>query len=84
MPRNRYQELLRYLHFVSNDSINVHDKLAKIRPLISMVGEEFVKIEPEEYNSVDKAFFYQTIQSEKTKKVGYQKSFSSWNLWFYV
>ena len=53
MPRNRYQELLRYLHFVNNDSINAQDKLAKIHPLISMVQDEFVKIEPEEYNSVD-------------------------------
>ena len=54
MPYNRYQELLRYLHFVNNDSINAQDKLAKINPLISMVQDEFVKIEPEEYNSVDK------------------------------
>ena len=30
---NCYQELHRYLHFVSNDSINAQDKLAKIRPL---------------------------------------------------
>ena len=37
MPCNRYQELLRYLHFVNYDSINAQDKLAKIRPLISMV-----------------------------------------------
>ena len=54
MPCNRYQELLMYLHFVNNDSINAQDKLAKINPLISMVQDEFVKIEPEEYNSVDK------------------------------
>ena len=44
MPRNHYQELLRYFHFVNNDSINAQDKLDKIYPL---------KIEPEEYNSVD-------------------------------
>ena len=52
MPRNCYQELLRYLYFVSNDSISTQDKLAKTRPLISMVREEFVKTEPEECNSV--------------------------------
>ena len=62
MPRNRYQELIRYLHFVNNGSINAQDKLAKIRPLISMVREEFVKIEPEEYNSV-----YKQIIPSKTK-----------------
>ena len=50
MPRNHYQELLRYLHFVNNDSINVQDKLTKIHSLISIVRDKFVKIEPEEYN----------------------------------
>ena len=53
MPCNPYQELLRYLHFVNNDSTNAQDKLAKIHPLISMLRDEFVKMEPEEYNSVD-------------------------------
>ena len=48
MPRNRYQELLRYLNFVNNGIINTQDKLAEIRPLILMVQDEFVKIEPEE------------------------------------
>ena len=53
MPCNHYQELLRYLHFVSNDSTNAQDKLAKIHLLISMLREEFVKMELDEYNSVD-------------------------------
>ena len=53
MPRTLYQQLLRYLLFVNNDSINAQDKVAKIRPLISMVRGEFVKIEPEQYSSVD-------------------------------
>ena len=53
MPCNCYQKLLGYLHFVEKDSTNAQDKLAKIRPLITMVREEFVKREPE-YNSVDK------------------------------
>ena len=48
MPCNRYQELLRYLNFVNNGIINTQDKLAEIRPLILMVQDEFVKIEPEE------------------------------------
>ena len=54
MSLNCYQELLTYLHFVNNDSINTQDKLAKSSPLISMVQDEFVKMKPEEYNSVDK------------------------------
>ena len=73
MPRNRYQELLRYLHFVNNRSINAQDKLAKIRPLISMVREEFVKIEPEEYDSVEKQIIpsktkYSSIRQYNPKK----------------
>ena len=52
MPCNRYQKPRRYLYFVNNDSINAQNKLAKIHPLISMVQDEFVKVEPEEYNSV--------------------------------
>ena len=36
MPRNRYQELLRYLLFANNDSINAQDRLVEIRPLISL------------------------------------------------
>ena len=54
--RNRYKELLRNLYFVNNEkliSINAQDKLAEIRSLISMVQDEFVKINPEEYSSVD-------------------------------
>ena len=64
---------------MNNDSINAQDKLAKICPLISIVRDEFVKIEPEDHNSVDKqiipsknkVFVYQTIQSEKAKKLGF-------------
>ena len=54
MPRNSYQNLLRYLHFVNNDSVTTQEKLAQTRPLISMVWEALVKTEPEEYKSVHK------------------------------
>ena len=62
IPCNCYQELRRHLHFMNNGSINAQDKLAKIRPLISIVRDKFEKKEPEEYNSFDE----QTIAS-KTK-----------------
>ena len=73
MPHNLYQELLRYLHFVNNDSINARDKLAKICPLISMVRDEFVKIEPEEYKWVDEQIMpvkarYSSIRQYNPKK----------------
>ena len=75
------------MHFVNNDDINALEKLVEIRLLISLVRDEFVKIEPEEYNSVEeqnKVFVYHTMQYEKAKKMGIQKSYSRWHHWFYV
>ena len=53
MARNRYHLLTSNLHFVNNDSIDPSDKLAKIRPIITAVRNECIKVEPEEFNSVD-------------------------------
>ena len=52
MPKNRFQELLN-MHFVNNLEIEKDDKLAKVRPIINAVREECIKVEPEEYDSVD-------------------------------
>ena len=52
---NRYEELLRYLHFENNDSINAQDNFvpwSQVHPFILMVQDKFVRIEPGEYNSV--------------------------------
>ena len=51
-----------------------------------MVRDKFVKIEPEEYNSVDEQIIPSKAKysSEKVKKVGIQKSCSRYHLWFYV
>ena len=76
MPRNHYQELLRYLNFANTDSINAQDKLTKLCPLISIVQDEFVKIEPEEYNSDGEQIvsskksihFFLAIQIQKSQK----------------
>ena len=76
MPRNHYQELLRYLNFANTDSINAQDKLTKLSPLISIVQDEFVKIEPEEYNSDGEQIvsskksihFFLAIQIQKSQK----------------
>ena len=74
MPRHCYQEPLRYLYFVYNGSINAQDKLDQIRPLISMVQEEFVKKELEEYNLVDEQIIplkkkYLSIRQYNAKKL---------------
>ena len=53
MPRNRFQASTQHLHFVDNTTANANDKLTKIRPIIDAVRNEFIKLEPEEYHSID-------------------------------
>ena len=58
---------------MNNDSINAQDKQAKIRLLISLVQDEFVKIKPEEYNLVDEQIIpsktkYSSIRQYNPKK----------------
>ena len=54
MSRNRFETLSRYLHFVDNDSVHdVSDKLFKIRPILTAVRNECLKVELEEYHSID-------------------------------
>ena len=49
-----YEILSRYLHFVDNDSVHdVSDKLFKIRPILTAVRNECLKVELEEYHSID-------------------------------
>ena len=38
MRRNRFLEILRYLHFCDNDDLDLSDKITKIRPLFDMLN----------------------------------------------
>ena len=63
MLRNRFETLSRYLHFVDNDSVHdVCDKLFKIRLILTAVRNKCLKVEPEEYHSID-----EQILPSKTK-----------------
>ena len=53
MSRNRFCSLRHYLHFVDNTEIAEQDKLSKIKPMIDAVRCECIKVEPEEFHSVD-------------------------------
>ena len=54
MARNRYELLRRYIHFVDQDTEHdANDKLFKIKPILEAVRKECVKVEPEEFHSVD-------------------------------
>ena len=43
MRRNRFQEILCYLHFCDNSSIDTSDKCSKVRPLLNMLQERCKK-----------------------------------------
>ena len=48
MSLNRFEEILRYLHFADNKKLPKGDKMAKIRPLYSMLNERFLLFWPPE------------------------------------
>ena len=53
MSRKRFQLLLENLHFVNSDKIDKNSKLAKTRPIVDIVRNQCIEVEPEEYHSVD-------------------------------
>ena len=54
MSLNRFEKLRRFLHFVdNNDQEGSDDKLFKLRPIITAIRNECIKVEPEEFQSVD-------------------------------
>ena len=74
MPRNRFLELHRYLHFVDNTATyNSDDKLFKIRPVIDAVRNEYVKVTPEDYHSVDKQIIPSKAKYTKIRQYNPQK-----------
>lgn len=48
MTVNRFEEILRYLHLADNNNLDARDKMAKVRPLFSMLNERFLSFFPEE------------------------------------
>ena len=61
IPRWRFRELSRYLHFVNNDNLAprgdpAYDRLGKVRPLIDHLGSKFASLyNPSKNLSVDEA-----------------------------
>jgi len=66
MSRNRFNELTRYIHFndnskaVTNREDQNYDRYFKVCPLLNLLREACLKIEPEEKTSIDE----QIIQYE--------------------
>ena len=75
MPRNRFSELRRYLHFVDNNAPHDNgDKLFKISPIIEAVRKECMKIEPEEYQSVDEQIIPSRTKHSKIRQYNPKKT----------
>lgn len=56
MPRNRFEELLRYFHVADNNNLAKEDKFSKVRPLWNLCNERWVKYFPGDKNlSVDES-----------------------------
>uniref|UniRef100_A0A3Q0SG42 PiggyBac transposable element-derived protein domain-containing protein n=1 Tax=Amphilophus citrinellus TaxID=61819 RepID=A0A3Q0SG42_AMPCI len=56
MPVNRFEKIMRYVHFLDNYSIDPKnaDRFVKIRPFLNALQGTFsVSLDPEEYQSVD-------------------------------
>ena len=56
MPRNRFQAILRHIHFANNEMIEPNDKLGKIQPLIDKLQDKFQKLyTPEDSIVIDES-----------------------------
>lgn len=53
MPRNRFREILKNLHFADNTSLAADDKFAKVRPLITHLNAKFISLLPSDVRHVD-------------------------------
>ncbi|XP_031346858.1 uncharacterized protein LOC116173496 [Photinus pyralis] len=56
MPVNRYESILRHLHFTNNLDLDTNstDKLKKLRPFLDKLQKNFLSAtEPEEYQAID-------------------------------
>ena len=42
MTRDRFDEMMRFLHVSDNTNLDAQDKMAKVRPLVSMLNERFL------------------------------------------
>ena len=66
MPVNCFEKLRQYLHVVGNNLGNTeNDKLFKVKPITDAVRAESVKIEAEEYLSIDEQII--TCKTKRNK-----------------
>ena len=56
MSRDRFEEILRFLHFTDNQTLNKEDKMAKLRPLMNHLNKKFAMAYPmDQHLALDEA-----------------------------
>lgn len=56
MARDRFEEITRYLHLADNTQLDPNDRMAKVRPLLSMMNERCLNFFQKEQNlSIDES-----------------------------
>ncbi|KAJ4426938.1 hypothetical protein ANN_26737 [Periplaneta americana] len=57
MRRNRFDELLRFLHLTNNDGLDGPDSLCKVRQLFYILNASFKQVSPGKCASIDESMF---------------------------
>ena len=75
MPLKRFEALKRSLHVVDNTTYDAEkdDKLFKIRPLIEAVRNGCIKVDPEEYQSLDEQIIPSKTRRSKIRQYNPKK-----------
>ena len=56
MPRNRFDEIMKYLHSADNTSLDPNDKFSKVQHLLHKLNEQFLSnYPPEQTVSIDES-----------------------------
>lgn len=56
MSRNRFEEILRYIHFCDNSKLTSNDRFGKVRPVWSMLNERWLQYFPgDPYLAIDES-----------------------------
>ena len=85
MSRNRFEEILKFLHFADNNNLDLTDKYTKIRPLINQLKETFkMFFIPEQNLSYDESMIeyygrHSCKQSIRNKPIRF--GFKAWSLY---
>ena len=74
MPIKRFEKIKRYLHFTDNDIVEKKtDKLGKIKPILNLVRNECIKVEPEEFHAIDKKIIPSKTKFSKIRQYNPKK-----------